>query len=107
MCKHFSFVLVEALGYTREDVLTFSDKENNMPLHCAVNSGDLKVWQPSSVQSNFNGSNTFGTMKISSRQGEFDPMRVHNSARSGGIIRSSLSFYNMKVCCVFSLESPQ
>ncbi|XP_045160098.2 transient receptor potential cation channel subfamily A member 1-like isoform X2 [Mercenaria mercenaria] len=34
---------VEALGYKREDVLSFSDKENNMPLHCAVNSGDLKA----------------------------------------------------------------
>ena len=37
-------------------------------------------------QSNFNGSNTFGTMKISSRQGLFEPMRVDYSARSGGII---------------------
>ncbi|KAL4235703.1 Transient receptor putative cation channel subfamily A member 1 [Mactra antiquata] len=34
---------VESLGYKREDVLSFSDKENNMPLHCAVNSGDLKA----------------------------------------------------------------
>ena len=58
------------------------------------------------IQSNFNGLNTFGTMKISSRQGYFEPMRVYNSARSGGIIRISLSFYNMKVCCQFSLESP-
>ena len=58
------------------------------------------------VQSNFNGSNTFGTMKISSRQGQFEPVRVDESARSGGIIRISLIFYNMKVCCVFSLESP-
>ena len=33
-------------------------------------------------------------------------MRVDNSARSGGIIRISLIFYNLKVCCVFSLESP-
>ena len=31
---------------------------------------------------------------------------VNKSARSEGIIRISLSFYNMKVCCVFSLESP-
>ena len=34
----------------------------------------------------FNGSNTFGTMKISSRQGKFDLMSVNHSARSGGII---------------------
>ena len=38
------------------------------------------------VQSNFNDSNTFGTMKISSRQGQFERMRVDNSARSGDII---------------------
>ena len=33
-------------------------------------------------------------------------MRVDNSARSGGIITISLIFYDRKVCCVFSLESP-
>ena len=33
-------------------------------------------------------------------------MRVDKSARSGGIIRISLGFCNIKVCCVFSLESP-
>ena len=59
------------------------------------------------IQSNFNGSNTFGTMKISLRQGQFEPVRVDESARSGGIIRISLVLFNMKVCCVFSLESPQ
>lgn len=30
---------VEALGYTRRQVLSFEDKENNTPLHSAVNSG--------------------------------------------------------------------
>ena len=59
------------------------------------------------VQSNFSGSNTLGTIKISSRQGKFEPKRVDNNARSVGIIRISLIFYNMKVYCVFSLESPQ
>ena len=59
------------------------------------------------IQSNFNGSNTFGTIKISSRQGQFEPMRVDYSARSGGIIEMIFSiFFNMKACCVFSLESP-
>ena len=33
-------------------------------------------------------------------------MRVDNSARSVGIIRFALIFYNTKICCVFSLESP-
>ena len=60
------------------------------------------------IQSNFNGSNTFGTMKICSRQGEFEPLRVYYRARSGGINRDIFSmFLNMKVYCVFSLESPQ
>ena len=60
------------------------------------------------IQSNFNGSNTFGTMKISSRQGLFEPLRVYYRARSGGIIGVSLRFFFiMKVYCVFSLESPQ
>ena len=58
------------------------------------------------IQSNFNGSNTFGTIKICSRQGKFKPMMVDNSARSGGIIKIFLIFYNMKVYCAFSLESP-
>ena len=58
------------------------------------------------VYTHIHSQNTFGDLKISSRQGKFEPMRVDNSARSGGIIRISLIFYNMKVCCVFSLESP-
>ena len=44
------------------------------------------------IQSNFNGSNSFGTIKISSRQGLFEPMRVDYSARSGGIIGISFQF---------------
>ena len=60
------------------------------------------------IQSNFNGSNTFGTMKICSRQGEFEPLRVYYKDRSGGINRDIFSiFFNMKVCCVYALESPQ
>ncbi|XP_069127645.1 transient receptor potential cation channel subfamily A member 1-like isoform X2 [Argopecten irradians] len=34
---------VENLGYTREQVLSFTDKANNMPLHAAVNGGDIKA----------------------------------------------------------------
>ena len=49
------------------------------------------------IQSNFNGSNTFGTMQISSRKGEFEQMRVDNIAKSGGIIRISIIFCYMKV----------
>ena len=33
-------------------------------------------------------------------------MRVDNSARSGGILGISLIYYNKKVFCLFSLESP-
>ena len=38
------------------------------------------------IQSNFSGSNTLGTMTISSRQGLLEPTRVDYSARSGGFI---------------------
>ena len=38
------------------------------------------------VQPNFNGSNTFGTMKKCSRQGQLELMNVNHSARSAGII---------------------
>ena len=37
-------------------------------------------------------SNTFGTMKISSRQGSFEPMSVNHCARSEGIIGISFRF---------------
>ena len=37
------------------------------------------------VQQNFNGSNTFGTMKKGSRQGVFELMSVNHSARSGNM----------------------
>ena len=33
-------------------------------------------------------------------------MWADDNARSEGLMRISLSFYNMKVCCVFSLKSP-
>ena len=36
-----------------------------------------------SVQSNFNGSDIFGTMEVCSRHGEFEPLRVNHGARSG------------------------
>ena len=44
------------------------------------------------IQSNFNGSNTFGTMQISSRQGKFEPVRDDYSAKSGGLIGISFLF---------------
>ena len=59
------------------------------------------------LQSNFNGSNTFGTMKICSRQGEFEPLRLYYRDRSRGINRDIFSiFFNMKAYCVYALESP-
>ena len=33
-------------------------------------------------------------------------MRVDYSARSGGLIGIFFNFFDMKVCCIFSLESP-
>ena len=52
------------------------------------------------IQSNFNGSNTFGTLKICLRQGQFELMSVNHSARSGGNIGISF-LYSLKVgsCC--------
>ena len=44
------------------------------------------------IQLYFNGSNTFGTMIICSRQGEFELMSVNHCARSGGIIGMSFRF---------------
>ena len=38
------------------------------------------------LQWNFNGSNTFGTMKMCSRQGKFELMSVNHSARPEGVI---------------------
>ena len=52
----------------------------------------LSKWNK--LQPYFNDSNTFGTVKIYSKQGYFELMSV--SDRSGG----------MKECCVFSLKSP-
>ena len=60
--------------------------------HKNMTSGPEKELSDNVVQSNFNGSNTFGTMKINSRQGLFEPMRVDNSARSGGLIGISFRF---------------
>ena len=42
------------------------------------------------IASTVNGSNTFGTIKICSRQREFEQMNVNQTARSGGIIGISL-----------------
>ena len=48
----------------------------------------------------------FGTMEISSRQRYFEPVRFDNSARSGGIIRISLIFYNMKAILMSTHNIP-
>ena len=39
------------------------------------------IWEE--IQSNFNGSNIFGTMEICSRYGYFEPLRVNHGTRSG------------------------
>ena len=58
------------------------------------------------IQSNFSGSYTFGTMKISSRQVvRANEGWLQRQVRT--LNRDIFSiFFNMKVCCVFSLESP-
>ena len=50
-----------------------------------------------------------GSMKICSRQGEFELMSINYSGKSGGIIDTVYIFnfsFNMKVFCVFPLKSP-
>ena len=58
------------------------------------------------VQSNFNGLNTFRTMKICSRQGYFELVSVNHSARTGGKVEIYFRLFNMTVYSVVSLESP-
>ena len=45
-------------------------------------------------------------MKISSRQGQFEPMRVDYSARSGGLIGIYFWFFEHEGMLCVSLESP-
>ena len=45
------------------------------------------------IQPNFNGLNTLGTMKICSRQGQFEVMSVNHSARSSSIIAIFFLFF--------------
>ena len=52
----------------------------------------LRLVHNYSRTSMFNGSNTFGTMKIGSRQGELELMSVNHSAKSGGKIGISFRF---------------
>ena len=49
-----------------------------------------KVMGQKTIQKNFNGFN--GTMKMCSRQGQFELMSVSLSARSGGIMGISFHF---------------
>ena len=60
----------------------------------------------SHLQPNFNGSNTFGTMKICSRQ--FGLVSVNHRIRTEGKVEVSFLFiyFKMSVYCVFSLELP-
>ena len=60
------------------------------------------------IQENFNGSNTFGTMKIYSRQGYFELMSVNHGARSGGINRDiffRISLHEGMFCVLIRIAS--
>ena len=39
------------------------------------------------IQSNFNGSNIFGTIEICSKHGLFEPLRVNHGTSSGNKLR--------------------
>ena len=51
-----------------------------------------EAWRKLCMQSNFNGSNTFGARKICSRQGYFELVSVNHSARTGGKIEIYFRF---------------
>ena len=60
------------------------------------------------VQSNFNVSNTFGTMKILLETGVVRAIEGLSVSQVRRHTRDILSiFFNMRVYCVFSLELPQ
>ena len=61
-------------------------------LHCQI--FQVRPWEISSYSRNFDGFNTFGTIKICLRQGLFKLMSVNHSARSGGIIGISFLFFS-------------
>ena len=57
------------------------------------------------IQSNFDGSNTFGTVKICSRQRWFEPRMVTISAIPGGIVEITVGYlfvvlYYKRMLCV-------
>ena len=70
---------------------SYNQQQRLKPASACMQSGQSYKCS-NTLQSNFSGSNTFGTMKISSRQGLFEPLRVYYRARSGGIIGVSLRF---------------
>ena len=69
------------------DVLTLSSIFHcNSDTQHIIKGMEWKCYMAILIQSNFKGSNTFGTTKICSRQGLFEPLRIYYRARSGGII---------------------
>ena len=73
------------------------------------------------IQSNFDGSNLFGTMKICLRQRLFEPRKVTIGATPGGIMEIivgyffGVQYFKCMLCvliritstCVYTLESPR
>ena len=63
------------------------------------------------IQSNFDGSNPFGTMKICSRQRQFEPRRVTISAIPGGIMEIIVGhlfgvlYYKRMLCVLIRIAS--
>ena len=67
---------------------------------------NLFLWRnKKKIQSNFDGSNSFGTMKICSRQRQFEPRRVTISAIPEGIMEIIVGYlfgvlYYKRMLCV-------
>ena len=63
------------------------------------------------IQSNFDGSNPFRTMKICSRQQQFEPRRVTISAIPGGIMEIivgylfNVLYYKCMLCVLIRIAS--
>ena len=74
-------------------VCVFSGTELSTVFYCTFVINCILQWyftdevedpkQTEHIQSNLSGSNSLGTMKICSRYGLFEPLRVNHSVRSG------------------------
>ena len=80
MYEHFLDCLIKYSTWARKIRQSQKLTWNHPPVEVA---GEAVYQIFSYVQSNLDGSNLFGTMKICSRDGWFEPLRVNYGANSG------------------------